>query len=90
MKLTDEEKAYLTSIGYDDSDIKQIAKATSKRYTKYMHKGVYISREDAIRLLGRKTYLSGIARSAFHNSASRNAMDGSSVYFDSFELFKRG
>jgi len=47
-----------------------------------------ISREDAIKILGMETYLSGIARSAFHWNSVRDSENGESVYFDSSKLFK--
>ena len=47
-----------------------------------------ISREDVIEILGRTEYLSGIARSAFHGSASRETNDNKNVYFDSSNLFR--
>jgi len=47
-----------------------------------------ISREDAIKILGMETYLSGIARSAFHWSACRENEKGDIVSFDSSKLFE--
>ena len=48
-----------------------------------------ISRKEAIELLGRETWLSGLDRSAFHWSAMRQTKDDKGyVYFDSSKLFK--
>ena len=48
-----------------------------------------ISRETAIRRLGRETWLSGLVRSAFHWTATRQTADGKNyIMFDSRKLFK--
>ena len=48
-----------------------------------------ISRETAIRRLGRETWLSGLVRSAFHWTATRQTADGKNyIMFDSRRLFK--
>lgn len=70
MKLTEEDKKMLLSWGFTEDDFWQIAEAIHKSKTKYELGDTPISREEAIRLLGREKYLSGIARSAFHHSSS--------------------
>lgn len=50
--------------------------------------GMRITREKVIELLGRRQYLSGIARSAFHSTAVRETENGEFVHFDSSKLFK--
>lgn len=62
--------------------------AMHKRYTTYELDGEAISREQAIAILGRETYLSGISRSAFHYTTARKTDDGRTVYFDSTKLFR--
>lgn len=88
MKLTEQDKKWLREFGHDDKDFPQIEEAMQKRYTTYDLDGQTISREQAIALLGRKTYLSGISRSAFHYSAVRCTDDEKCVGFDSSKLFK--
>jgi len=88
MKLTLTDKSILSEIGHRKEDFEQIELATSKRYTKYELDDKPISLEEVLRLMDRKEYLSGIARSAFHWSAVRNTLDGRTVYFDSSNLFK--
>ena len=91
MKLSGEDKALLRQWGFDDKDFPQIELATQARYTKYKLGNKAISRERALCLLGRRKYLSGIARSAFHYTAARTVGDdGESgvVCFDSSRLFK--
>ena len=83
MKLTKEDKALLKSWGHSEDDFSQIEKATNKTMTTYELSCKRILREDAIQILGRAEYLSGIARSAFHGSASRE-----NIYFDSSNLFR--
>ena len=83
MKLTKKDKQLLISIGYEKKDFLQIEQATSKTvYEHYPKMGVgwKITMQEAIDILGKKEFLSGIARSAFHWSAIRLAPDGSEVY----------
>ena len=86
MKLTSEDKKVLKENRYYDEDISQIEKAITK--TVYEMNGEKISQKKALEILGRKEYLSGISRSAFHCSAVRNNSNGETVYFDSSKLFE--
>lgn len=88
MKLTQEDKAILLDMGHPESDFSQIEEATRK--TTYEYCDREISRGEAISLLGRRTYLAGIARSAFHWSAVQYTPEEKPVYFDSSSLFKAG
>jgi len=86
MKLKREDKEFLKECGYLDADLVQIETATIK--TTYEINGEKISTTKALEALGRKEYLSGIARSAFHWSASRAGNNGKTVLFDSSKLFQ--
>lgn len=86
MKLLEEDKNYLKDLGFLEKDIVQIEEAIGK--TTYTLEQKKISSKCAIEILGRKVFLSGIGRSAFHWSAVREAEDGRTVYFDSSRLFK--
>ena len=94
MKLEKGDKDLLRSWGYSENDFPQIEEAMKKAKTTYELQGKghdpadRITREEAVRLLGRREYLSGISRSAFHYSAARNTPDGKTVFFDSSKLFK--
>lgn len=88
MGLTAKDRKFLLSWGYEERDFQQIERATRKSNTSYTLGVTPIDREEAIQLLGRENYLSGIARSAFHSSAVRETDDGRTVYFDSSRLFK--
>lgn len=88
MKLSNEERTHLHELGYSDTDVKQIEEVMQVRYTTYTLGSKTISRDRAIELLGRKTYLSGIVRSAFHWSAVRITESGENIYFDSSKYFK--
>lgn len=83
MKLSREDQEILTDLGVSEKDYRQIEEASHARLTTYALDGKEITRDAAIRLLGRRDYLSGMARSAFHWSAARALTDGSVVYFDS-------
>ena len=88
MKLTQEDKALLFEWGHTESDLDQIEEATRK--TTYEYHGKQIGRAEAINLLGRRAYLAGISRSAFHWSATPLTPQDEPVYFDSSRLFKAG
>lgn len=91
MKLTHEDKQLLKSWGNTGSDIAQISEAIHRTtYTKYSAdsmKGKKISAAAAEKILGRKAFLSGIRRSAFHFTSVRRSEDGTEVFFDSHKLF---
>ena len=86
MKLTNKDKDYLKSIGYEEKDFAQIQRAAGK--TDYEYQMQKIGQKKAIELLGRKNYLSGLARSAFHWTCVRERFNGEIVYFDSARLFR--
>lgn len=86
MKISSDDRKILESWGCTEQDIKQIARAMSK--TEFVYRGKRISADEASALLGRRCFLSGMARSAFHFSAGRETDDGEMVYFDSSRFFK--
>lgn len=96
MKLTEQDKEYLRKHFHEDErSIRQIEEATS--YTRYelddergSCKPQRIGAKRVIELLGRKLWLSGMRRSAFHWEALVHVpgMDGVDVYFDSSRYFK--
>lgn len=90
MKLTQSDINLLKNWGHPDSDIRQIEEATA--VTSYTliegdEKEEKISRNEAMSVLGREDYLSGISRSAFHWTSMRGK-EGRQVYFDSSRLFQ--
>ena len=93
MKLTNEDKELLQSWGHTDEDLKQIERATTKTIyqlarTSFNTGENKISADEVIGILGRKEYLSGISRSAFHWSACRQNDKGQTIFFDSSKLFE--
>ena len=86
MKLTKEDKDCLKHFGNLDRDMPQIERAIS--VTTYKFRGERISREKTIELLGRKKYLAGISRSAFHWDSVQKTENGECVFFDSSKLFR--
>lgn len=87
MKLSNNDVIYLRGLGYTDAkSINQIEKAAGQ--TVYTLEGRRISGKQAVEILGRKAFLSGISRSTFHRSAVREMEDGRMVFFDSSRLFK--
>lgn len=90
MRLTSEDKTLLRQWGYDDKDFPQIELAMQAHCTKYKLRNKVISHEQALDLLGRRKYLSGIARSAFHFTAARTigeSEESGVIQFDSSRLF---
>jgi len=87
MKLTNEDKNLLRRWGFEDQDFPQIEEALKAKNTKYEMGGDPIGRDAALNALGRRAFLSGISRSAFHYTAAREATDGRIVLFVSIHLF---
>lgn len=85
-RFTPQDIAYIKSIGHTDDDIPQIKEAV--RYTTYELDGKKISCDEAISLLTKKCWISGICRSAFHSTAARQTEDGKEVGFDTSRMFK--
>lgn len=75
MKLTDTDKKYLLSIGYDEKNFDQIEAAMNQSAIALFKEGdidhcKMIDYETAREFLGNETLLSCVARSAFHFSSS--------------------
>lgn len=75
MKLTNQSKKYLTSIGYREQDFSQIEKAVTKMEIAIFEKNnteqcKILTQKEAIDLIGTENYLSALARATFHSSAS--------------------
>lgn len=89
MKLTEEQKNLLLRRGYTQKDFGQIEKAIGRTsYTIVTEKEERDAKEEeVIATLGMEEWLSGVARSAFHWSASRKK-GGTEVLFDSRKLFR--
>lgn len=90
MTMTKEDKAYFLSIGNRTQDLKQLDCAIREVFLtlhdKKTGKSTGITNAKAIEVLGRETFLSGISRSAFHATATRESTDGR--YSVSFDLKK--
>lgn len=87
MCMSKEDMNYLLNIGCLEEDLGQIAYAAKANVTKYECGGKRIAKAQAIELLGREKWLSGLARSAFHWSAVRENEEGVSS-FDSSKIWK--
>lgn len=87
--FTNEDKDILRSLGCPEKDWAQMELAVSKTTFTLWDNGTEtrIGRDKASAILGRTAFLSGMARSAFHFSAVREAEDGKRVYFDSSRYF---
>ena len=98
MKLTKSDRDILKELGYEEQDSAQIQRALNKRNTKYTkYREVIntfnnipyaeneepITREEAIKLLGKEDFLNGLARSCFHYSAVREV--GTTDLYVSFD-----
>ena len=94
MKLDKVDKAYLEVCGFSESDFPQIEAAG--RRTRYSlasaangWKYQKITAKEAEKALGRKDFVSGLSRSAFHWSAVRVNENGDKVFFDSSSMFRK-
>lgn len=89
MKLTEGDKTCLRSLEVPETDWPQIAAAAEKTVYRLLTDGERrLSRSEAMNLLGKRDFFSGLARSAFHWSAVRDTADGQQVYFDSSRFFR--
>ena len=91
MKLTKNDKELLIEWGHEESDFGQIERASKKTtYTEINQTtSKKVTMKRAIEILGRKSFLSGISRSAFHWTAMREGEDGNTaIYFDSSKYFE--
>lgn len=87
MKLTKLDIEILRSMNYNNKDIQQIIEVAKGNNTTYEYNNQKIPAQKAIDLVGRKTYLSALTRSAFHWSATATN-ENKTVYFDSSNFFK--
>lgn len=92
--LTEEDRKELLSYGlYTGKDLPHVEEAANRSTFTILDKDGndirVINVWEAIDLLGRETFLSGISRSAFHWTCSReNPTTGVEIFFDSSILFK--
>ena len=84
MELTKRDKTYLSRVGYLEEDFPQIQRGLNdvKIYLNYDEEKE-LTREEAIRVLGKRCFLSGVARAAFDSSSVRlNKTEKNHIYFD--------
>ena len=94
MKLTQKDKEILLEMNVSEKDFPQIEAVSRK--TKYIlspcgfgYGDKKISAKTAMEILGRKTFLSGLSRSAFHWEAVRyDDTYVNKVFFDSSAFFR--
>ena len=84
--LSEQDIKVLKALNYSNSDIIQIDKSVTK--TNYTLDNKRISHKEARIILGNDKFLSGIARSAFHFTAAREANNKKLILFNSSKLFK--
>ena len=88
MKLTNKDKNYLLSIGYKNEDFTAIEDVTKNiKYSLHFtcsKAEIKLNQKQAIGMLGRETFLSGIGRATFHNSAVRTIerLPNMAIYFE--------
>lgn len=94
MKLTNKDKEHLLSIGYLNEDL-PVIEFTIKRMryemfftTKKVIPAIRLSQKQVIAMLGRETFLSGVGRATFHNSAVRSneGLPNVAIYFERKKL----
>ncbi len=88
MKLTKKDKEILKSMGYVDWDLQQIEEASNYTSYKVSETDKTISEEEALELLERKSFLSGMARSTFSATSYRNTLnETSTIMIKSIDFF---
>ena len=91
-KLSKEHQEIILNFGNPERDLAQIEKALKytdfELYDQSKTEDEKITIDKAIEILGEELFLSGICRSAFHWSATRESKKGQKVYFNSSRLFK--
>lgn len=78
MKLKLRARHYLKMVGYTDEEITLIENTEYRYMYDYRNK---ITEQLAIRRLGKESWLSGIARACFHESAARQCRLGSKIIY---------
>ena len=86
MTLTEKERGTLRKWGYLEEDLNKIEGAAW--VVTYKRNGMTITADNAKFALGQDVWLSGLARSVFHQSAAREDRYGVIVYFDASELYR--
>lgn len=71
MKLTNKDKDYFLSIGYKNEDFAVIENTSIRCEFVINDVSIKINQKEAIKILGRNHFLSGIGRATFHGSACR-------------------
>lgn len=87
MRFTKADIKLLMSWGYTEEDIAQIKDAAKAKHTVYLMGGKQITAEQAIAVLGRSSYLSGLCHSAFYYFSEVSGKNGEVVCFDSEAMF---
>ena len=93
MKLTEKDIEILKEYGNLDEDVPQLREAAQvAKYTLYPRQdgdeGEEIGERKAIKLLGRKCWLSGISRAAFHCTSCRETTDKRYILFDCSAIWR--
>lgn len=85
MKLTKKDKNYLLSIGYNIDDLSEIENTIQGiRYEMFFTKNdttIKLTQKQVIGMLGRESFLSGVGRATFHQTAVRTSVVHPNVGF---------
>lgn len=85
MKLTEQDKQILRDFGHPESDMRQLNEAARRcKYTDEHNKR--ISTEKVIGMIGRKAWLAGLSRAAYHATASQGEYGQNHVSFDCWKM----
>lgn len=92
MNINKKDIIVLKSWGTTDKEINQMkeAKKQLKLFLTNIKTNTYdkrITQKEAIEILGREKFLSGLHRASFHCSVCRHNGDNS-IYFDDYDFFK--
>lgn len=83
MQMTDSDRQFFLRVGHPETDLPQLSRAMRDVRLTISNGSEEkpISASEAIKVLGRETFLSGISRAAFHCSCGRTSSDGQYIAF---------
>ena len=88
MRMNEQDRWFLKTHGVSENDFDQMVRAS--KCTTYTYNGQKIKLTECLKLVGRERYWMGIARSAFHNTATVPFNIAEEyVLFDSSKFFEK-
>ena len=85
MKLTEQDKIILRDFGHPESDMRQLCEAARRcKYTDESRNRLSVDK--VIEMIGRRAWLAGLSRAAYHATASQGEYGKNYVSFDCWKM----